>query len=286
MDDPYDDRQDLRPAGEERVVNQLDPWGEPWPEPPPADWPDDARPEEASPVSPPVPEGREARRWPLLLAALAAAVVGGLIAVGILALAGVLDSDSAETTSPPVTVIERVRTELVPQEAATDTAQAVAIKVVPSIVTVTVGTPEGDCQDLGSGSGVVLDTEGRIATNHHVVDGSQCQRVIFQDGATYDATLLGSDSLTDLAVLDIDAATLTPIDIGVAEDLAIGEATIAVGNPLGQVGGASLTVGVLSALNREVDFGDGSYLFGMLQTDAPITQGSSGGALVDADGKL
>lgn len=294
MDDHSDDREEGSPGADERLVSELDPWGMPWPEPPPveAGWRDEPPPPgEAPPLVYSADligdSGRPRRRWPIFAGAFAAAFGGALVAVGILAVFGLLDSAPAETSEPPVTVIERVRTELVPQAAAIDTAEAVAIKVVPSIVTVTVGTlVDGECQPFASGSGVVLDAQGRIATNHHVVDGSECQRVIFQDGATYDARLLGSDELTDLAVLDIDATALVPIEIGVAEDLAIGETTIAVGNPLGQVGGASLTAGVLSAINREVDFGDGSLLFGMLQTDAPITQGSSGGALVDAEGKL
>ena len=98
--------------------------------------------------------------------------------------------------------------------------------------------------------------------------------------------MIGSDPLTDLAVLRIDATNLTPIELGSTEGLAVGQPAVAVGNPLGQEGGASLTVGVLSAFNRDVQFSDGSRLSGMLQTDAPITQGSSGGALVDINGEL
>jgi S1-C subfamily serine protease len=84
----------------------------------------------------------------------------------------------------------------------------------------------------------------------------------------------------------VEAADLVPVEIGTTDDLAIGQVAIALGNPLGQSGGASLTVGVLSALSRQVNFEDDSSLFGMLQTDAPITSGSSGGALVDDRGRL
>ena len=165
-------------------------------------------------------------------------------------------------------------------------AEAIAIKVVPSVVTVEVGDLQGDTLTLtGSGSGVILE-DGYIVTNHHVIDGATMSRIVLQDGRTYDAEIIGSDAWTDLAVLKVDIAGLTPLDFGSTEDLTIGRMAVAVGNPLGQDGGVSLTVGVVSALSRTVAFGDSTALYGMLQTDAPITSGSSGGALVDEDGTL
>jgi len=94
--------------------------------------------------------------------------------------------------------------------------------------------------------------------------------------------------LTDLAVVTVDSTDLLPIELGSTADLVIGDTAIAVGNPLGLQGGASLTVGVVSAFDREVTVAEGANgrLYGMLQTDAPITRGSSGGALVDAQGRL
>lgn len=286
-------------------MSEFDPWQPhlpepPWPEPPPLPDTEPIWVEYTEPAAAPSPRrvypselitqrAARQRRWPILLGSFATAFIGAMAAVGILAAFGLVGNGdtTTATTGPPVTVVERITREIVPQGTAVDTAEAVWIKVGPSIATVEVGTLTGGvCARFGSGSGVVLDDQGRIATNHHVVEGSDCQSVIFENGLTYEAQLLGSDEITDLAVLDIDAGDLQPIEIGVADDLAIGQTTIAVGNPLGQVGGASLTVGVLSALNREVNFGDGSRLFGMLQTDAPITQGSSGGALVDKDGRL
>ncbi len=169
-------------------------------------------------------------------------------------------------------------------------ATAVARKVVPSIVTVDVGTGDGVTFDLvGTGSGVVLTSDGLIATNHHVVVDADTFRVTFSDGRMYQATLVGSDRRTDLAVLSISATNLVPIEIGSSIDAEIGQTAIAVGSPLGLDGGPSVTVGVLSAFGRQVRTGSTSsidVLFDMLQTDAPITQGSSGGALVDANGKL
>ncbi|HZJ47785.1 MAG TPA: trypsin-like peptidase domain-containing protein, partial [Acidimicrobiia bacterium] len=127
---------------------------------------------------------------------------------------------------------------------------------------------------------------GYVITNHHVVQDTTVSRIVLQDGRIYEAELVGSDAYTDLAVLKVVADGLTPIDFGSTEGLKIGQTAIAVGNPLGQVGGASETVGIISALSRMVQFGNDSSLYGMLQTDAPITSGSSGGALVDAEGNL
>jgi S1-C subfamily serine protease len=238
---------------------------------------------------PPEPDAPQPRRWALLLAALLAGILGAGLMVAILAGLGFINDSTEAEASPPVTIIERVTTELVPVDpGSTPSAEAVGRKVFPSIVTVEVGngTTNGDVSVFGSGSGVVLSNDGLIVTNHHVIQGADASQVIFQDGSIYQAEVIGSDPLTDLAVLRIEAGNLTPIDLGSTEDLAVGQPAVAVGNPLGQEGGASLTVGVLSAFNRDVQFSDGSRLSGMLQTDAPITQGSSGGALVDINGSL
>jgi len=183
-------------------------------------------------------------------------------------------------------VVREVTTEIITGPDGAGAAEAIAVKVVPSVVTVEVGSLEAGTLTLtGSGSGVILD-DGYIVTNHHVIDGATTSRIVLQDGRTYDAEIIGSDAYTDLAVLWVDIDELTPIDFGSTDDLAIGRMAVAVGNPLGQDGGASLTVGVISALSRTVAFNDSTALYGMLQTDAPITSGSSGGALVDENGTL
>ena len=260
--------------------------------------------ERTTPVPPPqrvhyYPEPQAAApespaRWPMALLAFGSGLLGGLIVLGTLFLTGAFDSEPAPssttaqavaiTTPPPETVPTPDPLPAGEPGVATD----VGIKVVPSIVTVEVGTGDAidSFQAFGSGSGVVLTEDGLILTNHHVVDGAATRRVIFQNGLIYEATLIGSDELTDLAVLSIEATGLTPIELGSTENLRIGDRAIAVGNPLGLAGGASLTVGVVSAFDREVRTGDNTPLFGMLQTDAPITNGSSGGALVDSNGRL
>ncbi|MGD2050972.1 MAG: trypsin-like peptidase domain-containing protein [Acidimicrobiia bacterium] len=241
------------------------------------------------PTAPP-PAPRRPRRWPLLLLALLSGIAGAA-AVGALFATGVFD-DTATPPATAVTTTTAIRTGATPVTPVTGVdASAVARKVVPSIVTVQVGFDGPTGFDLyGSGSGVVLTEDGYIVTNHHVLEDVDLAQVVFQDGRTYAATIVGSDARTDLAVLRIDAATLTPIEFGATDTMEIGEVAIAVGNPLGLPGGASLTMGVVSAFEREVITGSGldanDRLFGMLQTDAPIQQGSSGGALVDGTGRL
>jgi len=181
-------------------------------------------------------------------------------------------------------------TEIVTDTGGSTTAAAVGRKVVPSVVTVEIGNTaaDGTFNAFAKGSGVVLSTNGRIVTNDHVVQDADEIRVVLQDGRIYPAQLRGSDALTDLAVVTVDSTDLLPIELGSTADLVIGDTAIAVGNPLGLQGGASLTVGVVSAFDREVTVAEGANgrLYGMLQTDAPITRGSSGGALVDAQGRL
>ena len=245
------------------------------------------------PAPQPVHESpRRQARWPLALLAFASGLIGALLVGGGLFVAGAFDDEPAPTTTagpvataPPGTVVVR---EVVPPADVATVASAVGRKVVPSIVTVEVGSgdPTSSFEAFGSGSGVVFRADGLILTNHHVIDGATTSRVIFQDGRIYAATIMGSDELTDLAVLQIEATDLTPIEFGSTVDLQIGDRAIAIGNPLGLDGGASLTVGVVSAFDREVVVGPQSRLFNMLQTDAPITNGSSGGALVNAEGRL
>jgi S1-C subfamily serine protease len=221
-------------------------------------------------------------------------LLGGIVGAAIVAATlwgtGVFDKageTAAGAAVEPRGVVE-IREVVVPGDDGTSAA-AVARKVVPSIVTVDVGTDNGGSfERFASGSGVVLTDDGLIVTNQHVIDGADRVQVIFEDGRIYEAEIIGSDRRTDLAVLRIATTDLVPIEIGSTEDAEIGEIAIAVGSPLGLDGGPSLTVGVVSAFGRQVRTGPdvGDVLFDMLQTDAPITQGSSGGALVDGRGRL
>jgi S1-C subfamily serine protease len=133
---------------------------------------------------------------------------------------------------------------------------------------------------------VVYSTDGYLITNHHVVEGASEVLVVFADGGRWEAEVIGSDPLTDIAVLRIARTDLTPIDIGSSAQLTIGERAVAVGNPLALEGGPSVTSGIVSALGRSLTVETGVELYGLIQTDAPITRGSSGGALLDGAARL
>jgi Do/DeqQ family serine protease len=135
----------------------------------------------------------------------------------------------------------------------------------------------------GLGSGVIVTPDGYILTNHHVVDGAQKILVDFTDGRTFDGTLIGSDRPSDLAVIKIAATDLRPLALGNSDAVRVGDVVLAIGNPLGV--GQTVTMGIVSAKGRSTGIGDGGYE-DFLQTDAPINQGNSGGALVSMRGEL
>jgi serine protease Do len=138
--------------------------------------------------------------------------------------------------------------------------------------------------ERGTGSGVIYDKSGLIATNNHVVEGAQEIIVSLSDGRSVKGKVLGADAATDLAVVKIDASNLPVATLGDSSTLQVGEPAIAIGNPLGLEFRGSVTAGVISALNRSIEIGDRKYT--LIQTDAAINPGNSGGALVNADGEV
>lgn len=135
----------------------------------------------------------------------------------------------------------------------------------------------------GAGSGVILTQDGYIVTNHHVIEDANSITVRTRSGDEYNASLVGSDEQSDLAVLKIDATGLTPAVLGDSTTLEVGDLAIAIGNPLGELGG-SVTSGIISALDREMTI-DGQTMT-LLQTDAAVNPGNSGGGLFNANGDL
>ena len=158
----------------------------------------------------------------------------------------------------------------------------IAEQMRPAIVQLRVNGGDGP----GSGSGVVFRSDGHVLTNHHVVDGADRITVIMADGEEVAAALIGSDAETDIAVVKVDRTDVASAPLGSAAALRVGQLAVAIGSPLGLAGGPSVSVGVVSALGREIDGGDGPPLLDMIQTDAPIAPGSSGGALVDGAGAV
>jgi S1-C subfamily serine protease len=156
----------------------------------------------------------------------------------------------------------------------------------------------------GVGSGIAIDNQGHILTNYHVVDHARRLKVTLYDGRTFNAKVIGTDKLTDLAVLKIehdsnnssnnnnnnnnpDNKAIEPIpsaELGDSDNLKVGQIVIAVGNPFGLTGGPTVTTGIISSLNRNIEFEDG--VLELVQTDAAINPGNSGGPLVNTNGEV
>lgn len=163
-------------------------------------------------------------------------------------------------------------------------AQAVAAKTLPSVVSVNVTTPEGS----GTGSGVILDADGNIITNYHVIKGATAISVSY-GGKSYDASVVGSDSSSDLAVIKVDWAgtKVTPVEVDDSSKLVVGDWVMSIGSPFGL--DQSVSAGIVSSLSRNqlMQSSSGNTLYtNLIQTDAAINPGNSGGALVNSNGKL
>jgi len=141
----------------------------------------------------------------------------------------------------------------------------------------------GEYVTSGAGSGVIISSDGYIITNNHVIANAKSIRVTLHDGTDYSAVLIGTDADTDIAVLKIDATGLQPAVMGSSSSLKVGQTCIAIGNPLGTLGG-TVTSGIVSALSREITV-DGQRMT-LLQTNTTINPGNSGGGLFDINGSL
>jgi len=138
----------------------------------------------------------------------------------------------------------------------------------------------------GTGTGIVWDKKGHIITNYHVIKGANAAQVTLTDGSSYNASLTGASPANDVAVLKIDAESdkLVPIAIGSSSDLQVGQLVLAIGNPFGLDN--TLTMGIISALHREIESQTHEDIHDVIQTDAPINPGNSGGPLLDSAGRL
>src|ERR1700704_1932417 len=163
-----------------------------------------------------------------------------------------------------------------PAPAPAGTVAAVAQSVGPAVVSVRT--------DQGLGSGVIYDASGLILTNAHVVSGAQSITIGMVDGRHFAGKVVGADTGFDVAVIKIDGTNLPTATLGVSANLQVGDAVVAIGNPFGF--DHTLTTGVVSALNRPVSEGQGSYNQPMVQTDAAINPGNSGGPLLDINGQV
>ena len=172
---------------------------------------------------------------------------------------------------------ESIRQTLVSEQSAT---VSVAERISPAIVTLEVTGADGE----SVGSGVIYSADGWIVTNRHVVEGATTMTVHLEDGRDFPGRVYGIDTLTDLAIVKVEATGLTAATLGRSSAIQVGQTAIAIGSPLG-VYTNSVTAGIISAIGREITTESGR-LDGLLQTDAAINPGNSGGALVDSSGAV
>ncbi len=194
------------------------------------------------------------------------ALIGGVVGLVLAAIAVVAVANPMHATAQQQTAAT----------APPGTVAAVAQSVGPAVVSVRT--------DQGLGSGVIYDASGLILTNAHVVQGAQSITAGLVDGRHFSATVVGADTGFDVAVLRVSGDNLPTAILGQSSSLAVGDAVEAIGNPFGF--DHTLTTGVVSALNRPVSEGQGSYNQPMIQTDAAINPGNSGGPLLDINGQV
>jgi S1-C subfamily serine protease len=210
---------------------------------------------------------------------LLSAAVGAGTGAGI---ATVVDNGNSDTTTQAAVTAPDTTTTTAGNTASSASLADLYIRLRPSIVKVDVATATG----AGTGSGVILDTAGHIATNYHVVADATELDVKLSDGNIATATVVGTDPGDDLAIIKIDPAgtQLTPVTLADTSQLRIGDSVVAIGNPLDLE--ATLTDGIVSGLGRVLSDGNGRPLRELIQTDTAINPGNSGGGLFDLNGRL
>lgn len=173
------------------------------------------------------------------------------------------------------------KNEQLPKNSITKVAESVGPAVV-GISNKTEGYFGGE--DQGSGSGIIFDPNGYIATNNHVINGAQKITVKLSTGKVLDASLVGKDTRSDLAVIKVNAKNLPVAKFGDSSKVKVGDMAIAIGNPLGKEFAGTVTAGIVSAINRKIQYG--GALYKLIQTDAAINPGNSGGALCNDSGEI
>lgn len=219
---------------------------------------------------------------------LRTAIIGGLIGALVASAATFGIVQATGGTSERV-VERRLSDPVAAEDGSGESVVAIAERARPWVVNINVETRRpglfGNQLRQGTGSGVILRSDGHIVTNAHVVQGAESVRVTLANGEELSADVVGADTDTDVAVVKVDRTGLPAAVLGTAGDLKVGELTVAIGSPLGLR--QSVTAGIVSALGRTVDRPEQQApLVDMIQTDAAITQGNSGGALLDGNGAL
>ena len=182
------------------------------------------------------------------------------------------------------------QTLVAPAQTALSTVDVVKL-LKPSVVQIVtefsaMGALNQPAPSVGGGTGIILDTQGNILTNNHVIAGAQAIMVTLNDGESFTARLIGGDAATNTAVIRIDADGLRPAKIGRSAELQVGQEVIAIGHALGLPGGPTVSKGVISALGRSIDVDSRTTMVDLIQTDASINPGNSGGPLSNAKGEV
>ena len=248
-----------------------------WGAPPPSDPRDLVRARgRAAPPPPPAPAPRSRACAIVFLTAVLAAVLASTGTYAAIRASGGLDRPAADVVSGSGSGTNVTQPVTVDEQSATISAAA---KVGPAVVRiVTAGTDPNDATATsGIGSGVIFDANGWILTNHHVVADTNSLTVQLKDGRQFTGTIYGIDTLTDLAVVKVDATGLPTAPLGDSSAIKVGELAIAIGSPLGTYSN-SVTAGIVSATGRSIDTDTGS-INNLIQTDAAINPGNSGGPL-------
>jgi putative serine protease PepD len=208
------------------------------------------------------------------------AVAGGLVAALVATGIGVaLDDDASTSADQPVL------TPVTTSDGALD-IQGILAKVQPSVVSIKTSAETASGLFEGAGSGIILSADGIVLTNAHVIGSVGDITVVLNDGSEHPATLVGSSPDDDLAVIQMqDVDGLVPAELGSSDDLRVGDEVIAIGNALNLGGDATVTRGIVSAKDRDLQ-AQGESLEGLIQTDAAINPGNSGGPLVNAAGQV
>ncbi len=258
-----------------------------------------------APASAPIPEPpvKKKRVWPKVAAlclccALLGAAGGGGVAAWVIANRQPAAADvrgEADEGKPSTTLYEGKHQQVEVNTTTVQSGQAMTpAQIYATYVNATVGiTTEIDggvnifgqaVQNAASGSGFIISKDGYIVTNYHVIEDANAIKVTLYDGRSFDAELVGGEEENDIAVLKIDAQDLTAVKLGDSDKLVVGQAVMAIGNPLGELT-FSMTQGSVSALNRNVTMSDGTRM-NYIQTDTAINSGNSGGALFNLYGEV
>jgi putative serine protease PepD len=227
------------------------------------------------PEAPPAARGGGGSRW---IAAIGGGTVSAVLVAAVLLGTGVTGGDSGEpsastATAPPAASVTG-------SDSKGDLVRSVYAAASPSVVSVRTGS--------GSGTGFLVDRDGTIVTNAHVVGDSDQVQVRFEDdGELHDAQVLGVDASTDLAAIKVDAGDaqgVRPLELADSDSVQVGDSAVAIGYPLGL--DRTATAGIISGLEREIQAPNGFSIDKVIQTDAPINPGNSGGPLLDANGRV